>query len=71
MKLDQRWPRVFTCPTDETGLKQDDLGAGVYNPVFSNRGKLLNDGCEGCAGCDMREECPGPIEYAPVDTSRV
>jgi len=63
--LSEKWPRLFTCPTDAAGLKADDLGDTVFNPVFSNRDKLLRD-CEGCSGCDMKGECSGPVEYVPA-----
>ena len=29
--LNKRWPRLFTCPTDEHGLTKDDLGETVFN----------------------------------------
>lgn len=63
MKLDKTWPQLFTCPTDEVGLKKDDLGHSLFNPVFSDREKMVNCGCEGCKDCDMQDECPGPVEY--------
>lgn len=63
MKIDKAWPQLFTCPTDEHGLKKDDLGHGLCNPVFSNREKMVNCGCEGCKDCDMKDECDGPVEY--------
>jgi len=61
--LNKRWPRLFTCPTDAHGLKKDDLGETVFNPVFSNRSKMVNNGCEGCGDCDMKDECDGPVGY--------
>jgi len=67
-KIDKKWPHLFTCPTDIMGIESDDLGSTTFNPVFSNRGKMLNDSCEGCAGCDYNDagECPGPVEYRPL-----
>jgi hypothetical protein len=67
-KMNKKWPRLFTCPTDASGLKRDDLGYTLFNPVFSNRENLVNDTCEGCAGCDYKDagECPGPVEYRPL-----
>jgi hypothetical protein len=59
------WARLFTCPTDAEGVRKDDLGDTVFNPVFSNKAKMIAD-CEGCADCDMLDECPGPVEYAVV-----
>jgi len=57
------WPRLFTCPawTDEN-LREDDLGERLFNPVFSNKGKMLRS-CDGCLDCDMKDECPGPVAY--------
>jgi len=67
-KMDQKWPALFTCPTDTRGLAKDDLGENTLNPVFSNRAKLVEDTFEGCAGCDMGDagECSGPVEYRPL-----
>ena len=65
-KLDKKWPKLFTCPTDAEGVAKDDLGAMVFNPFFSNREKMVNDFCEGCWSCDMAEQCPGPGEYRPA-----
>ena len=67
MALDQRWPQLFTCPTDAEGVAKDDLGETVFNPVFSNLEKLRNN-CDGCGECDMILECPGPVGYVLADT---
>jgi len=67
-KMNEKWPKLFTCPTNTRSLAKDDLGETTINPVFSNRAKLVEDSCDGCAGCDMGDagECSGPVEYHPV-----
>jgi hypothetical protein len=66
-RLTRKWPRLFTCPTDALGIAKDDLGETVFNPIFSNRAKMIRD-CEACDGCDMGDagECSGPVEYRPL-----
>jgi hypothetical protein len=61
------WPALYTCPAgDDDNLRRDDLGEGMFNPVFSNRGKMVNNGCEGCGDCDMQDSCNGPVTYVPL-----
>ena len=61
------WPALYTCPAGDDGnLRRDDFGDGMFNPVFSNRGKMVNNGCEGCGDCDMKDECNGPVAYVPL-----
>jgi len=67
-KMNKKWPALFTCPTNAKGLEADDLGETLFNPVFSNRGKLIDSTAEGCGSCDCKDsgECPGPVEYRPA-----
>ena len=64
MRVPHIWSRLFACPRWDNS--DDDLGAGVFNPVYSNLDNMIKDGAEGCQGCDLQDECNGPIEYAPV-----
>jgi hypothetical protein len=60
------WPHLYTCPAwTRLDLRRNDLGETIFNPVFSDREKLLR-APGGCLDCDYTEECRGPIEYAPT-----
>ncbi len=60
---DQR--SLFTCPPDSYLHEKEELGARVWVPVFDTQEEMVKGTSPGCAGCEDRDHCSGPLEYVP------